>query len=77
MACFDLKLFRLFRGRNGKPENYHIATNHQPQVLLGKLLVTDHDEEKKLSKLLQLRLHNPIAVDVLVENIGDVRNVSF
>ncbi len=43
----------------------------------GKLLVLDYDPEKKLSKLLLLRLHNPVDVTVLLSNLVDARSVTF
>ena len=43
----------------------------------GKLLVLDYDPEKKLSKLLLLRLHNPVDVTVLTTNLVDARSLCF
>lgn len=40
ITSFDLKLFRLCRGKNGKPENLHIATNHQ-WLMEYPLLISD------------------------------------
>ena len=44
ITCFDLKLFRLCRGNNVKPENYHIATNHQG-LMKCPLLISDNLSE--------------------------------
>ena len=43
----------------------------------GKLLVLDYQPEKKVSKLLMLRLHNPVDVSVICENISDARNICY
>ena len=44
MACFDLKAFRLFRGRTGKAKNYHNATNHQ-WLMKAAMLLSDESSE--------------------------------
>ena len=44
---------------------------------LGKLLVLDYEPEKKVSKLLMLRLHHPVDVSVICENISVVRNMCY
>ena len=40
ITSFELKLFRLCRGKTGKPENLHIATNHQ-WLMEYPLLISD------------------------------------
>ena len=38
---------------------------------MGRLLVIDHDPQKKLSKLLLLHLHNPVDVEFVVVCFSD------
>ncbi|CAB4014850.1 Hypothetical predicted protein [Paramuricea clavata] len=69
------------------PEKYRFWKSNMPRMYphpvaitvgpCGKLLVLDYDPEKKLSKLLLLRLHNPVDVTVLVSNLVEGRSVSF
>ena len=43
---------------------------------IGKLFVIDHDQEKQC-RLLELRLHNPVDVKVLVEKLDDARSICY
>ena len=67
------------------PKKYRFWKSNMPELCLhpisvgrfGKLLVLDYEPEKKVSKLLMLRLHNPIDVSVFCENISDARNMCY
>ena len=67
------------------PEKYRFWKSNMPELCphpisvgrFGKLLVLDYEPEKKVSKLLMLRLHNPIDVSVFCENISDARNMCY
>jgi len=48
IAYFDMKLFRLCRG---KPENYHIATNHQWSMELPLLIMVVQNPTNETNKL--------------------------
>ena len=69
------------------PEKYRFWKSNMPELYshpisvtvspFGKLLVLDYEPEKKVSKLLMLRLHNPVDVSVVCENISDARNMCY
>ena len=62
--------------KSNMPELYHhpISVTVGP---FGKLLLLDYQPGKKVSKLLMLRLRNPVDVSVVCENISDAGNICY
>lgn len=69
------------------PEKYRMWRSNRPGMYphpvyvvcgaFGTLLVIDYDPMKETSKLLQVRLHSPADVEVLVENLEGAKTLAY